>query len=83
MSFLTALIVAIIVFGIVILGMAIGAMVARKPIQGTCGGLGQMQDRFGEPLCDICEGEEERKPSDCSMPDHVKERCLTEGPQCH
>lgn len=83
MSFFATLIVALIVIGIAVLAMAVGAMVQRKPIQGTCGGLGQMQDRFGEPMCDICDGKEERKPSDCSMPDHIKAKCLEEGPQCH
>ncbi|MEZ6195115.1 MAG: (Na+)-NQR maturation NqrM [Planctomycetota bacterium] len=75
---MTTFLITLMFFGAALLAMAIGVIIARKPIQGSCGGLGAMQDRFGEPMCDLCNGDPERKPSDCSMPEHVKERCRTE-----
>lgn len=62
-------------FVVVFAGMAIGVILAKKPLKGTCGGLGAMSERFGQPMCEICDGNPERMPSDCSAPDWVKERC--------
>ncbi|MEC9379414.1 MAG: (Na+)-NQR maturation NqrM, partial [Candidatus Latescibacterota bacterium] len=32
--------------------MAIGVIVSNRRIAGSCGGLANMQDRFGEPMCE-------------------------------
>ena len=53
------------VFAVALTAMAVGVLFARKPLKGTCGGLGAMSDRFGDPMCDICEGDPAKKPSDC------------------
>ncbi len=57
------------VFAVAILGMAIGVIIARRPIKGSCGGLSAMTDRFGEPMCDVCEGDPDKRPSDCELHD--------------
>ena len=62
----TVFFVAFGVFGVAILGMAIGVLLARKPLKGSCGGLNQLQDHVGgPPLCEVCGGDPKKKPSDC------------------
>ena len=46
-----ALIGAIVVFGLAIAGMAVGAIFNNKPVQGSCGGLSAMK---GESECGVC-----------------------------
>ena len=46
------LIPAFVIIAIVMAGMAVGVMFSRQPIQGTCGGLGNMRDEHGEPMCE-------------------------------
>lgn len=53
------------VFAVALAAMAVGVLLAAKPLKGTCGGLGAMSDRFGDPMCDICEGDPAKKPADC------------------
>jgi hypothetical protein len=43
---------AIIVFAVVIAAMAVGVMVMKKPISGSCGGLNNLDGQGGR--CDIC-----------------------------
>ncbi len=43
---------ALVVFALVMAGMAIGVIVSNRRIAGSCGGLANMQDRFGEPMCE-------------------------------
>ncbi|MEQ8765056.1 MAG: (Na+)-NQR maturation NqrM [Planctomycetota bacterium] len=57
------------VFGIALVGMAIGVIIAKRPIKGSCGGLATMRDRFGQPMCDVCEGDPDKRPSDCEWHD--------------
>ena len=45
---------ALIVFGLALLGMAVGAIVKGKCLKGTCGGLNQMRDSSGRPICEAC-----------------------------
>ena len=68
----TVFIVAFAVFGVAVLGMAIGAVIARKPLKGSCGGLNQLQNQVGgPPLCEVCGGDPAKKPSDCRAFDEV------------
>jgi len=46
------LIPAFVIIGIVMVGMAVGVLFRNKPLQGTCGGLGNMRDESGLPMCD-------------------------------
>ena len=36
-------------------GMAVGVLIAGKRIQGSCGGLANMRDEHGKPMCMACE----------------------------
>ncbi len=47
-------VVALVVFGLVIAGMAVGVIFSNKPIQGSCGGLNKV-GIDGE--CEICGGD--------------------------
>ncbi|TBW48613.1 (Na+)-NQR maturation NqrM [Marinobacter halodurans] len=42
------------IFGILLAGMSIGVIMGRKPISGTCGGLGAMGI---DGACEICGGD--------------------------
>ncbi len=50
-------VVAFLVLLLVVTGMAIGVIMGRKPLTGSCGGVGKA---LGEPnyTCDICGGDE-------------------------
>ena len=47
---------SIVIFGLLITGMAVGVLLGRKPISGSCGGVGAA---LGEKdySCDICGGD--------------------------
>ena len=46
------LIPTFVVIGLVMAGMAVGVIFRNKPLQGTCGGLGNMRDELGMPMCE-------------------------------
>ena len=48
----TVFLAALVAFGLVMTGMAIGVIVSDRRIAGSCGGLANMQDDFGEPMCE-------------------------------
>ena len=43
-----------VIFCLVILGMAVGAIFNNKPVTGSCGGLANMTNEDGESVCGIC-----------------------------
>ena len=47
------IILSIIIFGLLVTGMAVGVLMGRKPIAGSCGGVGAAlgEDNY---TCDIC-----------------------------
>ncbi|MBD65771.1 MAG: Na(+)-translocating NADH-quinone reductase subunit E [Halobacteriovoraceae bacterium] len=45
------IIITTVVFLIAFTGLAIGAIIAGKPVKGSCGGIGAM---FGSSACDMC-----------------------------
>lgn len=47
-----------IVFALVMLGMAVGVMCGRKPIAGSCGGLGAVGVERACGCKDVCKNEE-------------------------
>jgi len=65
---LTTVIAAIVVTGLLFSGMAIGVIVANKPVKGSCGGLSALGLKGS---CDICGGNQ-------SLCDEEKERITAE-----
>lgn len=51
---MTEFLIAFAVFAVAIAGMAIGVIVRGKCIQGSCGGLANMQDDSGRSICEAC-----------------------------
>ena len=45
---------AAVIFGLVIISMSVGAIFAKKPITGSCGGLANQTNEDGETTCGIC-----------------------------
>lgn len=56
MTLLTILLTIVLV-GVLFAAMAVGVMLGRKPIKGSCGGLGAAGVEGG---CDVCGGKPER-----------------------
>jgi hypothetical protein len=46
--------ITVVAFGLVIALMAIGVMMGRREISGSCGGLGQQAGADGERSCSLC-----------------------------
>ncbi len=53
---MTTIILAVIVVGLLMTGMAVGVLFGRKPIAGSCGGMSAI-GMVGD--CDICGGDKE------------------------
>jgi hypothetical protein len=51
---LSTFLIAAIVFGLAIAGMAIGVLVSNRRLRGSCGGMSGLRDEHGHPLCTIC-----------------------------
>ncbi len=41
-----------VIFGVVMIGMAVGVIFSNRQIKGSCGGLNAMQDDLGRPMCE-------------------------------
>ena len=54
---MTLFLVSMLVFGLVIAGMAIGVIMGRQPIKGSCGGMGALGI---DTSCDLCGGDPQR-----------------------
>lgn len=53
------------VFLVVLLIMSVGVIFAKKPIQGSCGGLSALSGQVGQPLCEVCGGDPAKRPKGC------------------
>ena len=49
--------VSVLVIGLVMAGMAIGVIMGRQPIKGSCGGMGALGI---DTACEICGGDPKR-----------------------
>lgn len=43
---------AFLICSVALLGMALGAIFSGRTIKGSCGGLGNLRDELGRPLCE-------------------------------
>ncbi|MFK7817957.1 MAG: FAD:protein FMN transferase [Planctomycetaceae bacterium] len=50
------------VFGVAVLAMSIGTIVANRRLQGSCGGMAGLKDEGGSTVCDMCT----RPSAECS-----------------
>lgn len=48
------ILISAVVFGVALVGMAIGVIVSNRRLRGSCGGLANMKDSDGNTLCDLC-----------------------------
>ncbi|MEH6588162.1 MAG: (Na+)-NQR maturation NqrM [Halioglobus sp.] len=49
--------ISVLVIGLVIAGMAVGVIMGRGPIKGSCGGMGALGI---DTACDLCGGDPKR-----------------------
>lgn len=54
-------IASLVVFGVAIVAMSVGVLFRGKCLKGTCGGLNQMRDENGRPICEVCAPEKVNK----------------------
>lgn len=47
-------IAAFVVFAVALAGMAIGVILSRKRLKGSCGGVANLRDEHGRTLCEAC-----------------------------
>lgn len=47
-------IVALTLFAIALVGMAVGVIFSNRCLKGTCGGLANMKDEQGHSVCEAC-----------------------------
>lgn len=47
-------IAALVVFALVIAGMAVGVFFRRPPLSGSCGGLNNIFSEDGTATCEVC-----------------------------
>ena len=57
---MTVFIVTLIAFALTIALMAVGVIFSNRRIQGSCGGLANMTDKVGQPMCECG-----KKPGEC------------------
>jgi hypothetical protein len=50
----TTLIATAVAFALAIAAMAIGVMLSGKRLRGSCGGLANLRDAQGRPMCEAC-----------------------------
>ncbi len=51
---LSTMLLAALVFGLAVAGMAIGVIISNRRLHGSCGGLEGLKDSRGNPLCEAC-----------------------------
>lgn len=70
-------ILAIVILGLLILGMSVGVIMGRKPLKGSCGGVGAAmgEEEYVCPMCgddpNKCENENPKQNSS-AQPDSLR-----------
>ena len=54
---MTVFLISAVIIGLVMAGMAIGVIMGREPIKGSCGGMGALGV---DTACEICGGDPKR-----------------------
>lgn len=64
---MTVLVATLVVMLLVALGLSVGVLAGRKPITGSCGGVGKA---LGDPnyVCDLCGGDEAKCAEEKAKP---------------
>ena len=65
---------SVVIFSLALAGMSIGVILGNRKLKGSCGGLANMKDDQGNPLCSMCE----TPPDDC--PELSKQAAAPENP---
>jgi len=68
------LIIAFVVFLIAVFLMAVGVLLANKPLRGSCGGLGTLRKLFGLGPCASCDDDPEEHADRCSRARQVRDQ---------
>lgn len=53
-SFIQLFMATAFVFGIAVLAMSVGTIVANRRLQGSCGGMAGLKDSHGKTVCEMC-----------------------------
>lgn len=64
------LLLAVLIFVVAMLAMAVGVIFSNRRIRGSCGGLANMRDAQGRTICDACTD----PAPDCAGVEEGKER---------
>jgi len=54
-NFVPVVLISFFVFGLALLGMAIGVIIGNRRIQGSCGGIAGLKDGDGRTACELCQ----------------------------
>jgi hypothetical protein len=54
---------ALAVFLLAVFGMALGAIFGKRCIRGSCGGLSNLRDESGRPMCEHCPSRKDQTES--------------------
>ena len=65
---MTTTLFSVFILLVVVMGaMAVGVIFSNRAIKGSCGGLNNMSDRFGEPMCECG-----AKPGSCASSGEIR-----------
>ena len=73
------------IFAVVFGAMAIGVILRRKPIQGSCGGLGSLRDADGKSFCEACTepcADLRRELREQGLSEEEIDECIAPSPDC-
>jgi hypothetical protein len=63
---INTILIAIGVFALAILGLGLGVLLSKKPLRGSCGGLGALRAFLNLAPCESCAEDPEALKESCS-----------------